>query len=1156
MHILRQSILFIALISVTVAANCQQHLAKSLLWRITGNGLNKPSYLFGTMHLNDKRLFKFDDSVYKALENTEGMAIEVNPDEMAAYFANKLFDDVSNEKRLKEVLGNKDFNKYSRALAKKFNKSAEKVTVGDVVKEKHKWMSDYMAKGEMPTFVDAYLYNIARRQGKWVGGIEDIADQAGLIDEMVDKSDLDYLLASDSDRNSEATISIDKMISLYTDQDIEAIESFSGSSTSPGKMDLLLIKRNIKMARRIDSLTALRSMFLAIGSAHLAGDSGVISLLQKRGFTLEPVFCTKKTYAKDYTFKEVHIPWVEVEDPSNAYKILMPGNPASIKLYGVIDMRFLLDIFNMSGFCSMAFMSPSNFTNKDSLYEMFVGKMFKDEKNYTEKTVKNNDIEGKEFISPKLGESIRLQIYISGKMVYMLFFTGLKKELLSSEDANKFFSSFKIGTPPAVVTKSVEFTDSVMGVSLSTPSKLSYNKAFSNEEGEGWKVKGYAGIDIATGTYTILFSKEVRPGFHIQSDSTVFSDFFKTMKMKCENLKNEMIEFHGHRAQKLTGNTSDQPSVILTCINIVTNNRNIVLMVVTDSSNLHSPQVENIYNSFKFIDHKVLPWQTYSSPDSLFSAWAPGKFWVYETHSQEKEVIAYDTTTSTTYNVIIDTLGKYIWYKDDSSFWKSSQKRYTLGKILLNTQPISNGPLKGQEYFLKASKDGDTYGRMRVIVNGNLVYKLFVSGEKSYIYSDNMNKFFTSFKITNPLSNQGFITEPKSSVILDALSSNDSSTRESAYNVFKDAPFKESDSTMLYNYLFRKYRSPYSSRYFPGVNEDIGSKLIDLKIPSLVTYLSNKYNTFTKDDSDFKDIVLILLAKDKTHESYNQFAYLLTSSNHDTEIPYECQMRLQDSLALLTSIYPRLLKLAGDSAQGRAIAALGLELLDSNFISLSKLSEYQNDLIHNGLWIFQHAKPGVEPSLGWNDYKLVELLGRFNTEQSNKMLKDLLAIKDDEFIKDIIIELARNNQVIPATSMNKVAGNLKWRAELYKQLKKMNKISLFPKQFSSQAALSESMMFESANQDEDDPTKIQFLSKKIASYKGKKYLFYLYKVTYNSGDNATSYLGVTGAFDTNSNSTDVAKDLSGIYIHDIYRSDKLDTYFKNWMKNLEEDQDE
>src|SRR6478752_2807120 len=58
-----------------------QQLPSTLLWRISGNGLQKPSYLYGTMHLTDERIFNIGDSMYKAIENSEGFAIEVNPDD-------------------------------------------------------------------------------------------------------------------------------------------------------------------------------------------------------------------------------------------------------------------------------------------------------------------------------------------------------------------------------------------------------------------------------------------------------------------------------------------------------------------------------------------------------------------------------------------------------------------------------------------------------------------------------------------------------------------------------------------------------------------------------------------------------------------------------------------------------------------------------------------------------------------------------------------------------------------------------------------------------------------------------------------------------------------------------------------------------------------
>src|SRR5688500_6705529 len=140
-------------------------------------------------------------------------------------------------------------------------------------------MADYMANGEMPTFVDAYLYNIARRQGKWLGGIEDMSDQAGLCDDAFYPTDLDYLFMQDNPSVMNAGESMrEKMISMYDEQDLDAINELMNTAGVADR-DRILIRRNVKMARRIDSLVNLRTMFVAIGAAHLPGDSGVIYLL-------------------------------------------------------------------------------------------------------------------------------------------------------------------------------------------------------------------------------------------------------------------------------------------------------------------------------------------------------------------------------------------------------------------------------------------------------------------------------------------------------------------------------------------------------------------------------------------------------------------------------------------------------------------------------------------------------------------------------------------------------------------------------------------------------------------------------------------------------------------------------------------------------------
>ncbi len=71
------------LLFCTVSVSAQKKPAAkypSLLWEITGNGLTKPSYLFGTMHVSSKMVFHLSDSFYLALKSVDVVALELNPD--------------------------------------------------------------------------------------------------------------------------------------------------------------------------------------------------------------------------------------------------------------------------------------------------------------------------------------------------------------------------------------------------------------------------------------------------------------------------------------------------------------------------------------------------------------------------------------------------------------------------------------------------------------------------------------------------------------------------------------------------------------------------------------------------------------------------------------------------------------------------------------------------------------------------------------------------------------------------------------------------------------------------------------------------------------------------------------------------------------------
>src|ERR1700743_2616043 len=72
----------VLLLLLATAVSAQRGVDKkypALLWEITGNGLKKPSYLFGTMHVSSKLVFHLSDSFYLDIQSSDIVALELDP---------------------------------------------------------------------------------------------------------------------------------------------------------------------------------------------------------------------------------------------------------------------------------------------------------------------------------------------------------------------------------------------------------------------------------------------------------------------------------------------------------------------------------------------------------------------------------------------------------------------------------------------------------------------------------------------------------------------------------------------------------------------------------------------------------------------------------------------------------------------------------------------------------------------------------------------------------------------------------------------------------------------------------------------------------------------------------------------------------------------
>jgi uncharacterized protein YbaP (TraB family) len=271
-----------------------------LLWEISGNGLKLKSYLFGSLHSNDRRLFQLSDSTYYALDHTQSIVLETS------IFS--LFEKWDTRREEVKVLYDNQGKPYTGS------DKASKTLYGN--------------EDGMPQFLDAYFMEYCYNSGKQFYALESIDDQLDLIADWAKPS-------SDLLSYTSTAFTQEKMIEFYLKGDIASLDKMmrANLSVNPGMFDEVIVNRNKIMLKGIDSLLRKQSLFCAIGAGHLSGENGVINLLRKKGYKLRRVTAS---FSEEPTKEKVN-----VRSSRNYYYTndtlgivaVFPGKPQELKIW-------------------------------------------------------------------------------------------------------------------------------------------------------------------------------------------------------------------------------------------------------------------------------------------------------------------------------------------------------------------------------------------------------------------------------------------------------------------------------------------------------------------------------------------------------------------------------------------------------------------------------------------------------------------------------------------------------------------------------------------------------------------------------------------------------------------------------------------------------
>lgn len=295
----RTFILLVALLPYLLSAQSPIKKRKypSLLWEITGKGLKKPSYLFGTMHVSSKMAFHLADSFYLGIRNADMVALETNPEswqeDMSKY---DLGDNDMNQYRFR--LGGfltvpSDYLSINTLKIFKYDKKIERAlysnssTINNLL---YRTYGNESSDFEEDTYLDMYIYQCGKKWGKRVAGVEKYGESMKLMmeaykDAAKDKNKKER--SYDTDNN----FSNGKLQEAYRSGNLDWLDSINRyNSFSPAFDEKFLYKRNEIQASSIDSILKTgQSLFVGVGAAHLPGNRGVIEMLRDMGYKLRPV---------------------------------------------------------------------------------------------------------------------------------------------------------------------------------------------------------------------------------------------------------------------------------------------------------------------------------------------------------------------------------------------------------------------------------------------------------------------------------------------------------------------------------------------------------------------------------------------------------------------------------------------------------------------------------------------------------------------------------------------------------------------------------------------------------------------------------------------------------------------------------------------------
>jgi len=280
----------LVLLFVFFAAGEARAQDKSFLWRVQSDKSN--IYILGSVHFLKKQNYPLNKTIEKAFDITRKLVLEIDlKSEDAGTIQRVILEKGINRDRTLQQ--NVSPETYSLA-----GKRAQELGIDiSALSPLKPWVValtmtalQLQKLGFDPNYgVDRYLAERAVKSGKTIVGLETVAFQVGLIDQLPER-DQESMLRQSLKEMDLLDKGLDQIVRAWSTGDVTALEGLllSGMREYPAVHQTIIVDRNRRWLPRIEKMIEQgESTLIAVGAAHLIGKDGVIELLRARGYTVE-----------------------------------------------------------------------------------------------------------------------------------------------------------------------------------------------------------------------------------------------------------------------------------------------------------------------------------------------------------------------------------------------------------------------------------------------------------------------------------------------------------------------------------------------------------------------------------------------------------------------------------------------------------------------------------------------------------------------------------------------------------------------------------------------------------------------------------------------------------------------------------------------------